>query len=313
MRGCVRFGFVLCMIGALAPPADAQPSLRAEPLVALEPLPPAEAGTAWLDALEAAGARVNDEAQHRVAQLHPFEASVSEVPFFADVPRVNGAVSVRGTATVERIGLAETRVTMVLAGPPGASEVWAWNRLSKRTRRAVAQVRLPPMVPSQVRATVAADLSHPLDCVANVAALDRAGTSEAVAMLIGASELMAPTCVADAIEVVARHGASLEEWAAWFRLAWQEASAVEQAALLETLSRTADRPADLELLLAGARARERDEVRKEETERAARDASPVRCADGSVDPTCRCGDLPGTCCVYHGGVDTCLPPPPTGR
>lgn len=298
---------------ASTPAMAAKPVLSVDPLDAMEALPAATAGTAWLEALEDTGVRISDDFERQVEGLHPFQTGRWSAPFYAEVVSFGGLVDVRGTVTVTAVGPAETRVNLRLDGTVGAPEVFAWNRLVKQTR-AGARERLSERVttPATVRSAVVAGLADPLQCVRHITVLRSSNAPGVVDMVVSVEPAVAATCQPAAIALLAEKADDPLLWAVWFRRAWKEASGGQRASLMGVLRNIPDRPADLELLVVEAAAEERERARAEEAAQRAYDLAPLQCADGSIDPDCTCGDAAqNRCCLYHGGVDRCLPPPPS--
>ena len=266
---------------------------------------------AWFDALEASGARVADDFEVQLAAVHPLQTGQWTRPIMASVDGPGGTVTLVGTVIFEAVGPAESRVRLESAVDATGMELLAWRLVSRKaTRRARESLSGLATTPDSVRADVARTLADPFECVSQVAALRQIGSPLVVDLLIDSRDEIAPTCVPMALSVVAHNTDDSSVWSQWFRRAWNQASPVERASLSNVLVDVDPVPSDLAALRQGLRLEQ--EIASDAADAAARRQAdmPVMCADGSVDQSCRCGDPPQTCCVHHGGVEECLPPPP---
>lgn len=291
-----------CLIGA---------SARSSPLDVVEPMPVHSMAPAWFEALQASGARVADDFEAQVTTVHPLQTGQWSRPIMASVDGPGGTVTLVGTVVFEAVGPAESRVRVESAADASSVELLAWRLVSRKaTRRARESLSGKATTPDAVRADVARTLADPLACVSQVAALQRIGSDLVVEFLVASRETIASTCVPMALSVVARNADDSNVWSQWFRRAWNQASPVERASLSNLLVAIESVPPDLAALRQGLRLEQ--EIASDAADAAARRQAemPVMCADGSVDPTCRCSDPPQTCCVHHGGIEQCLPPPP---
>jgi len=294
--------------------AVAGPSLAVEPSASMAPAPASVVGTAWVEALQAQGAQISEDFGTQVAALHPILTGAWSAPFYAHVVGMGTAVALTGTITVEASRLAEARVELVPRGQMGGPEVWAWNRMVRRARQdASRRLEGQATTPGAVLATVAEELSDPLRCGAHLSVLHAAGTSEALALVMNTEKTIADDCRPASVALVAARSSDPLIWPAWFRRAWLGAGPERQDALVDVLRNIEDRPADLEFLLADVRAREKVDAWVREKDQRAMDLAPLQCADGTIDRSCTCGSPKHQCCVHHGGVDRCLPPPPNQR
>ena len=270
----------VCLVGA---------GSRSSPLDVVEPMPMQWMAPAWFDALQASGARVADDFEAQVTTVHPLQTGQWSRPIMASVDGPGGTVTLVGTVVFEAVGPAESRVRVESAVDASSMELLAWRLVSRKaTRRARESLSGRATTPDSVRAGVARTLADPFECVSQVAALQQIGSDVVVELLVNSQDEIASTCVSMALSVVAHNTDDSNVWSQWFRRAWNQASPVERASLSEQ---------EIALDAADAAARRQAEM-------------PVMCADGSVDTTCQCSDPPQTCCVHHGGVKECLPPPP---
>ncbi|HCH64154.1 MAG: hypothetical protein CL927_15740 [Deltaproteobacteria bacterium] len=299
------WGLALLSLGLLA----AGP--RSPSLDVVEPMPASSMVQAWFDALDAVGARVSDDFEREIAALHPLEVGRWSRTIMASVDGPGGTVQLTGTVLVEAVGPAESRFQVAPGGVIGAPEALAWRLvLWKASRRARATLAGQATTPAVVRERVVATLSDPLACVAEVAALERMQSPLGVELLVDSQNDIAATCTPTALAVVARASVDGDRWSDWFRRAWNGSTPVEQAALAQALLAAETLPPDLAALRQGLRLEREHAAEAARTSEQQQASAPLQCADGSIDPVCRCGDPPHTCCVHHGGVGACLPPPP---
>ncbi len=298
---------VLALASTSLATAPAEPPL----LESVAPMPAHQLAPVWIEALESSGLRVSDEFETRIQTLHPYEVGAWSQSVYAAVDGLGGPIHLTGTVVVEAVGPAEARLRMEPSGTIGTPERVAWRLLVKRARKkASAELAGRATTPAAVQAQVTEALTDPLACVAHVATLARVDTPQTMTVVAQAMGEIAATCQPSAIAFLARSTGDPALWSPWFRRAWNGAAPAQQASLVDVLESTDSVPPDLAVLRDYLRQQAAAERRAAEAAERLRASGPLQCADGTIDRVCQCGDPHHTCCVYHGGVGRCLPPPP---
>lgn len=276
------------------------------------PVPAGVGGTVWLDALTAAGMRVSGDFRSEMLTLHPYTLGTWQTAVHGEVVTAAGVADLRGTVEVTAVGPAESQVTVRSVSGGGLPAQVGWRKVVQDAGKKVHSAEgVQPTTPAEVQQTVQMGLTDAGACAWHLHALSESRDNSTPSLVMDARDDVAAPCVAGAIQLVLARAttATLREDAAhWFQTEWNRTGAT--AGLLTVLEEVGNLPAELVVLrdsIAAGEARER--VRREAAEAAAA-RLPMVCADGFVDQSCQCGAPSSACCMYHGGVGHCLPPPP---